>query len=179
MSSSKTNPESQSRNLLEQNERKRRCGNHKLRKWIRGASIAGMISIAFVGCSRPYYRKTADSETNCLIDQKVATAGVSHIRRVQVDRASRMFDPFNPDRPPMPEDDPTAHRYMEMVDGKKHYPLWMSTGARILLKALIGGRCCLSTNVACSCSTRIRLFDWRPFIHHFIRPRLKRSTFLH
>jgi hypothetical protein len=99
-----------------------------LRKLLLGASLVGVVSLAFIGCSRPYYRKTADLETNCLIDQKVAVAGVPDVRRVPVDRASRMFDPFNPDRPPMPEDDPTAHRYMEMVDRKKHYPLWDVNG---------------------------------------------------
>jgi hypothetical protein len=39
-----------------------------------------------------------------------------------------MFDPFNPDRPPMPEDDGVAHQYMRLVNGKKHYPLWDVNG---------------------------------------------------
>ncbi len=86
-------------------------------------SIAGLS-----GCTRSYYRSTADSETNCLIDQKNSVAALPPVRRIPVDRASRMFDPFNPDRPPMPEDDPTAHRYMQRVDGKKHYPLWDVNG---------------------------------------------------
>jgi hypothetical protein len=89
------------------------------------ATIAAILS---PGCSRPYYRNTADKETNYLIDQKVAAAGMPAPRRVPVDRASRMFDPFNPDRPPMPEDDPVAHRYMEWIDGKRHYPLWDVNG---------------------------------------------------
>ena len=39
-----------------------------------------------------------------------------------------MFDPFNPDRPPMPEDDNTAHQYMKVLNGKKGYPLWDVNG---------------------------------------------------
>lgn len=90
--------------------------------------IAVLLTIASSGCSRSYYRKTADAETKVLIDDKVNVASLPPMRGVQVDRASRMFDPFNPDRPPMPEDDGVAHRYMQRVDGKKHYPLWDVNG---------------------------------------------------
>lgn len=36
--------------------------------------------------------------------------------------ASRLFDPTNPDFPPQPPDDPTAHTKMQRVDGMKTYP---------------------------------------------------------
>lgn len=39
-----------------------------------------------------------------------------------------MFDPFNPDRPPMPEDDQVSHQYMKVLNGKKGYPLWDVNG---------------------------------------------------
>ena len=39
-----------------------------------------------------------------------------------------MFDPFNPDRPPMPEDDDVSHQYMKVLNGKKGYPLWDVNG---------------------------------------------------
>jgi len=32
--------------------------------------------------------------------------------------ASRFFDPFDPDHPPMPPDDPIAHALMLKVDGR-------------------------------------------------------------
>ncbi len=81
------------------------------------------------GCSRSKYRRQANEESYYLIDEKVAhAANVPGIRRIEVDPRSRLFDPFNPDRPPMPEDDPAAHRYMEVVDKKKHYPLWDVNG---------------------------------------------------
>ena len=102
----------------------------QLRKkcWLTKAVLVSICAAAPLGCSRSYYRNTADAETTCLIDQKAAVASMPPIRRVPVDRASRMFDPFNPDRPPMPEDDPVAHRYMKRIDGKKHYPLWDVNG---------------------------------------------------
>jgi len=87
-----------------------------------------ILTLASSGCSRSFYRRTADAETNNLIEAKIEAASVPPIRTIAVDRASRMFDPFNPDRPPMPEDDGVAHRYMQRVDGKKHYPLWDVNG---------------------------------------------------
>ncbi len=91
-------------------------------------AVATGFAVFSSGCTRTYHRTRADAETGVLISQKVDAAQVDTIRNVQVDRASRMFDPFNPDRPPMPEDDPTAHRYMRIIDGKKHYPLWYVNG---------------------------------------------------
>jgi hypothetical protein len=89
--------------------------------------LAG-CTLAANGCTRTYHRTRADIETSTIVSEKVDTVGTPAIRNVQVDRASRMFDPFNPDRPPMPEDDPVSHRYMQFVDGKKHYPLWYVNG---------------------------------------------------
>jgi hypothetical protein len=80
------------------------------------------------GCNRAHYRNRADQEVRNLIDEKVADACSSGIPGIQMDRASRMFDPFNPDRPPMPEDDNTAHEYMKVLNGRKHYPLWDVNG---------------------------------------------------
>ncbi len=92
------------------------------------AVLLASCSLLTSGCTRQHYRNRADAETSVIISDKVNAAGTPTIRNVQVDRASRMFDPFNPDRPPMPEDDPTSHRYMQVVDGKKHYPLWYVNG---------------------------------------------------
>ncbi len=108
--------------------RTRSVRRNRLRELLAASGMAWLLAFAPTGCSRPYYRNTADCETNYLVDQKVAASAMPAVRRVPVDRASRMFDPFNPDRPPMPEDDPVAHRYMQRVDGKKHYPLWDVNG---------------------------------------------------
>jgi hypothetical protein len=92
---------------------------------IGGAILFPLLQTA---CTRAKYRSLVDQETYHLIDEKVADANSAPIRQIDVDPRSRLFDPFNPDRPPMPEDDPASHRYMEIVDKKKGYPLWDVNG---------------------------------------------------
>ncbi len=115
--------------LLTSARRKRHARRLKqVRRRLFALALASGLAIVSVGCNRTSYRNRADAEVGVLITQKVDAAALPTIRNIQVDRSSRMFDPFNPDRPPMPEDDPTAHRYMEIVDGKKAYPLWNVNG---------------------------------------------------
>ncbi|GIX00194.1 MAG: hypothetical protein KatS3mg111_3526 [Pirellulaceae bacterium] len=82
------------------------------------------------GCTRQQYRCKTDTEAYYLLDEKVAQSLEPNtaLYRIEVDPRSRMFDPFNPDRPPMPEDDPQANLFMQRVDGKKGYPLWEANG---------------------------------------------------
>lgn len=47
---------------------------------------------------------------------------------IQVDRRSRMFNPFDLDFQPMPLDDPASYRYMQCVDGRRGYPMWEGAG---------------------------------------------------
>lgn len=87
------------------------------------------VGLGLTGCHRNQYRVKADQEAYSLIDQKQRDSGEAGANlRINIDRRSRMFDPFNPDRPPMPEDDPASARYMEIVDGKKGYPFWKANG---------------------------------------------------
>ena len=80
-------------------------------------------------CTRAKYRYKTNQEAYYLIDEKVADSGEKTAPyRIEIDPTSRMFDPFNPDRPPMPDDDPVSNRYMRMVDRKKGYPLWEANG---------------------------------------------------
>lgn len=101
-----------------------------LQKWIHLSLIAISTPLvaAPIGCNRAHYRNRADQEVSQLIDEKVGDACAPAIPNVQMRSASRMFDPFNPDRPPMPEDDEVAHHYMKVLNGKKHYPLWDVNG---------------------------------------------------
>lgn len=95
------------------------------------ATIASSIAVGILsshGCNRAHYRTRADQEVKTLVAEKLVDAGTPGVRDVQVRQESRMFDPFNPDRPPMPEDDPTAHEYMKVLNGRKHYPLWDVNG---------------------------------------------------
>ena len=105
----------------------RRIGFLNALKATLASSIAlGVLSTS--GCNRAHYRNRADQEVKCLVTEKLDDAGTPGVRDVQVAQESRMFDPFNPDRPPMPEDDPTAHEYMKVLNGRKHYPLWDVNG---------------------------------------------------
>ena len=82
------------------------------------------------GCTRQQYRCKTDNEVYHILDEKRAQSceqGAAQIR-IELDPRSRMFDPFNPDRPPMPEDDPQANRLMRCVDKKAGYPLWEANG---------------------------------------------------
>lgn len=82
--------------------------------------LVGAMLLVTVGCRRDYYRRQADAEVNCLIDQKAALVNSQpETLRIDVNPRSRMFSPNDPDFPPMPPDDPVAHRFLECVDGKR------------------------------------------------------------
>ena len=87
--------------------------------------LFGFIS----GCSRTHYRKKADQEAYTLVNT------VANDPRWQLEnytlkapKDSRFYDPYNPDCEPMPYDDPTAHRLMQRVDGKKGSKAWEKYG---------------------------------------------------
>jgi hypothetical protein len=105
--------------------------NTRKRRRAVAAFLVGCIGLtASSGCTRSYYRQRADAEAYALIDEKVAASCEQPGKslRIEPDQRSRFFDPFERDRPPMPEDDPRSHRYMHCVDGKKGYPLWHVNG---------------------------------------------------
>ncbi len=86
---------------------------------------AGTILLAVCGCSRTFYRQTADADAYCLVDPKAEVAGAAPSSyRIDIDPRSRMYDPNDPDVEPQPPDDPISHRYMEVVDRKKGSKLW-------------------------------------------------------
>lgn len=82
-----------------------------------------------VGCHRGYYRRQADKEAQHLINEKQNDprwAGMDP--SIEIDHASRMYDQFSADHPPIPTDDPASHALMENVDCKPGYPHWHSNG---------------------------------------------------
>lgn len=92
-------------------------------------ALVGCAAIGSGGCTRAKYRYKTNNEVYHLIDEKIAqSCEPTSPYRIEVDRDSRMYDPFNPDRPPMPEDDPVSNNFMRMVDRKKGYPLWEANG---------------------------------------------------
>lgn len=87
---------------------------------------AALLSAALpAGCSREHYRQQADREVGDLLQCANQQAG-TEVRDYGVypDPKSRYFDPYDPDRPPMPPDDPAAHGLMQCVDGKKGWAGW-------------------------------------------------------
>ena len=93
------------------------------------ACAAVLVITAMTGCHRGYYRQQADAEAYALVDEN------AHDPRweipdfnIEPDPRSRYYSPYDPDRPPMPSDDPASHRYMVRVDGKKGYKHWLDNG---------------------------------------------------
>ena len=98
---------------------------------LRLASVAAFLlgCFASAGCNRAFYRQRADEDVYALVecgssDPRWDLTGYS----IQPSRASRMFDPNDPDCPPMPPDDPTSHQLMHCVDCKKGWPCWDANG---------------------------------------------------
>jgi len=96
----------------------------------RQTAIIVLLAIASAAsCTRPYYRRQADREVNCIIDHKALALGETPgTYRIDVDPKSRMFDPNSPDCPPMPPDDPISHQLMYCVDCKPGAPCWRHAG---------------------------------------------------
>jgi len=91
--------------------------------------ILSALLSTHVACHRSRYRIQADKQAYELVAEK---ADNPHWKMpgytIDVDPRSRMYSPFAPDSPPMPPDDPTAHKFMKRVDGKKGYPYWYANG---------------------------------------------------
>lgn len=101
---------------------------HRIR--LKTSLLVLLIACTVTGCHRQYYRKQADMEAYQLMDEKAtAVARPPNVPlRIDVDRRSRMFNPFDLDFQPMPLDDPASYRYMQCVDGRRGYPLWEAAG---------------------------------------------------
>ncbi len=94
------------------------------------ACLLAALVIQFSGCHRQFYRKQADNEVYCVLDEKARHMARQPNKqlRIEVDRRSRMFNPFDLDFQPMPLDDPASWRYMQCVDGRRGYPMWEAAG---------------------------------------------------
>ncbi len=95
-------------------------------------SVPVMVAVVLgAGCSRDRYYQAANQEAYCLVAEKSDDPRwAAPDFTIDVDPRSRYFDPCNPICPPMPQDDPAAHRYMHCVDGKKGWPCWHTFGQR-------------------------------------------------
>lgn len=96
-------------------------------KWL--AVLLGTIILALAGCSPTFYRRQADRDAYQLIEQtSLDTPDPCGNYSIQVSPASRLFDPFHADHPPMPPDDPAAQWYMHCVSGMRGSPHWLDDG---------------------------------------------------
>ncbi len=81
------------------------------------------------GCSRMFWRTQADFDSYNLLMQKTQDPRWDLPRlTVEPDVRSRFSNLADPDHQPLPPDDPTAHQYMEWVDGMKGYKSWHKFG---------------------------------------------------
>jgi hypothetical protein len=92
--------------------------------------LVGALACLLFGCSLPRYRLSADREAYQVVAEKAtsprwAQPGFS----IAIDPRSRYYDQYDPDREPMPPDDPAAHQYMHYVDGMKGWKHWDDNGS--------------------------------------------------
>jgi outer membrane protein TolC len=83
---------------------------------MRAVVLLSLLAL-FCGCTRAHYRRSADRETYPLIAQNVTAPW--NVPRISIDvpPESRLYDPYDPDHPPMPPDDPAADQYMYWDNG--------------------------------------------------------------
>ena len=82
------------------------------------------LMVACGGCTRNFYRQQADAEVYTTLGEY----SVPPVPSIEPGPQSRLFDPFDADRPPLPPDDPAAHTLMHCVDGKRGYRHWHRNG---------------------------------------------------
>ena len=91
-------------------------------------AICASQLVLIAGCHRGFYRRQADAEARRLITEKHGSRWNSATGDIAIDPMSRMFDPFSADHPPIPPDDPAAHKLLHNVDDKPGYPHWHANG---------------------------------------------------
>lgn len=95
---------------------------------MRAATVFALVLLA-AGCSRSFYRRAADRDSYSAIAER-NRCPAWRLPRIGIDPApsSRLADPYNPDRPPMPPDDPCAHVYMHRPNGMFGSKHWHDDG---------------------------------------------------
>ncbi|MBL9125574.1 MAG: TolC family protein [Planctomycetaceae bacterium] len=107
-------------------ERAARVRRERLRA---GLWLLGLVLVAATGCTRAFWRTQAD----CCVYMAVNTSAQDpqwpmRDFTININPKSRLYDPTNPDRPPMPPDDPTLHQFMHCVNCMHGFPCWHQNG---------------------------------------------------
>ena len=107
--------------------------NRAFLKWVLAVLATGLIAAS--GCTRERYYRQANQEVQALVQEKSDDPRWALPNfTVEMDPRSRFYDPCDPVRPPMPPDDPAAHRFMHCVDAKRGWPHWHRWGTRTTLE---------------------------------------------
>jgi hypothetical protein len=111
-----------------------RVSLHAFLMWVMSVLLVSVV-IAVSGCSRTGHRLQADREAyNVIAERNVDPRWHADDYSIEIDPRSRYFDPCDPDRPPMPPDDPASNQYMHLVDGMKGWKHWDDNGVRAELE---------------------------------------------
>ena len=96
----------------------------------RAAVLVIFLTLLAAGCSRERYRSNADQEVYSLLNTVHQSDPLWEMDGFSLDEdaQSRYSSPYDPDHQPMPQDDSTAHKLMQCVDGKKGSPKWYENG---------------------------------------------------
>ena len=98
--------------------------------------ILGAMGISsLAGCSRQFWRKQADTDSYNDIGQKLNDTRWE-LPRIDLtpDQRSRFYDPYDPDKEPLPPDDPAAHVFMHSVNGRRGYKNWHKLGTAFAIE---------------------------------------------
>jgi outer membrane protein TolC len=95
-----------------------------MRRW-----MVFVLLLLVIGCSRAFWRRQADRDSYAILEERnnnpewqVPTFSLNP------NPSSRYYDPYNPDYPPMPPDDPAAYQYMLWANGMRNYRRWHKDG---------------------------------------------------
>lgn len=114
-----------------------RVSPHAFGVWVMPVLLVSVV-IAASGCSlkeRTEHRLQADREAyDVIAERNVDPRWHAADYSIEIDPRSRYFDPYDQDRPPMPQDDPVSHEYMRLVDGMKGWKHWHDSGDRVDLE---------------------------------------------
>ena len=98
--------------------------------------LAGALSTSSLGgCSRSFWRQQADKDSYRAIGERF-TDPRWQVPRTDItpDPRSRFFDPYDPDKTPLPPDDAAAHQFMHCANGIKGYKSWHKLGTSFAIE---------------------------------------------
>lgn len=92
--------------------------------FVKRACIGALLLMSIValtglsGCSRSFWRRNAEDNAYDVLGEKITDPRWESPRLdITPDARSRFYDPTDPDHPPLPPDDPSAHQYMHWMAG--------------------------------------------------------------